>query len=364
MNEIQVTVQQTPGTVKWNFKELKESLEKELSIYETTQYDDNSVKDARGDLAYLRSLRKAVEEKRKDIKSKCLEPYEEIERQAKELVELIDKPIGVINEKVQEYETRRKKQVRKEIYAYMQEAFSKIPEDIRERAMESSYDTKWENVSTTKKTWKEAIGGKAEAFMNDLSVIQAVDEEFLEDAIAAYKRRFVLADAMSKVQEMKRQKERILEAERRRKIQEEENRRRQEAQKEAERKAAEEKSTKQDPEGKKSMSQDELNRIAAQTLANLMGPNMELRDRDGNLVEKSEDQTGQKIVSGAETFDGNPLLASQIGKAIEQTEREAFQRAVGSAIKPEQTIRIIGSPEQYQKVLQYIKFIGADYEEV
>lgn len=33
-------------------------------------------------------------------------------------------------------------------------------------------------------------------------------------------------------------------------------------------------------------------------------------------------------------------------------------------LKPSQTIRITGSPEDYQKVIEYIKAMGIDYEEV
>ena len=365
MNEIQVIIQQTPGTVKWNFDEMKAALGSEMQAFETTEYTDDTVGKAKKDIAYLRKLRTSVEDRRKGVKEKCLEPYKKIEEQAKELIDLIDKPIEVINRKVQEYETRRKKAVRKEIYEFMAMKYDFIPEDIRDKAMELSYNPKWENVSTSKKTWKDAIQEKADAYASDLAVIQGVEEEFRCDAENAYKSRLVLSDAMSKVQELKKQKERFLEAEQRRKEQEEENRRRREEEREAKRKADAERAAKHGSGEKTSMNQDDLNRMAAQTLADLLGPNMELRDRSGNLVGKSAKATDQESTSEMEIYDGNPLPSSQIGRAIEQIEREAFQTAAGSFEgKPEQTIRIIGSPEQYQKILQYIKFIGADYEEV
>ena len=77
---------------------------------------------------------------------------------------------------------------------------------------------------------------------------------------------------------------------------------------------------------------------------------------------------------------------SDIGRTIDSIEREAFARATASTPiqesiaelapepvrdpeipfdpKPSQTIRITGSPEDYQKVIEYIKAMGIDYEEV
>ena len=82
----------------------------------------------------------------------------------------------------------------------------------------------------------------------------------------------------------------------------------------------------------------------------------------------------------------HPEPQSDIGRAIDSIEREAFVRATASAPiqtpiiepapepvqdpeipfdpKPSQTIRITGSPEDYQKVIEYIKAMGIDYEEV
>ena len=43
MKELQVTVQQTPGVVQWNFDELKAQLQEEMSTYETAVYKDDNI---------------------------------------------------------------------------------------------------------------------------------------------------------------------------------------------------------------------------------------------------------------------------------------------------------------------------------
>ena len=49
-----------------------------------------------------------MDARRIEIKKKCLEPYDVIEEQARELKALIGEPIRLISEKVDDYEDRRK----------------------------------------------------------------------------------------------------------------------------------------------------------------------------------------------------------------------------------------------------------------
>ena len=86
MNEISVNVKQEPGKVTWNFEEIKTNLEAALAEYTSMVYDDDSIKSAKTDVATLRALAKTIEDRRKGVKEKCLEPYGVIEKQAKELV--------------------------------------------------------------------------------------------------------------------------------------------------------------------------------------------------------------------------------------------------------------------------------------
>ena len=142
--EFEVVVNQVPGSITWNFEELKQNVSDKLSVYRNMQYSDDNIADAKKDLATLRKLSQAVNDKKIDIKKECLEPYENIEKQAKELIALIDEPIGVISDQIQEYETRRKEAARKAIYEYMGKAFEEFDEVIKSKASEAVYDTRWE----------------------------------------------------------------------------------------------------------------------------------------------------------------------------------------------------------------------------
>lgn len=292
MNELKVKVQQTPGTVTWNYEDLKKAITNALEVYKTTEYDDSNIGQAKKDRAMLNNLSKSVNARKIEIKKKCLEPYELIETQAKELMAIIQEPIAVIDERLTEYETARRKKARAAILEYMQKAFEGIEQQIADKAKNALYDDRWENATAKKSEWQTAIDARADAIRSDLQVLAGIEEKFRSYAMDAYRPNLRLADAMQKVQELRAQEAAILKRQ-----QEEERRRRQE----------------------------------------------ELAKREAELVAQNQQEEATQTSGYPE-----PVQDPEI----------PFDP------KLSQTIRITGSPEDYQKVIEYIKAMGIDYEEV
>lgn len=323
MNELKVKVQQTPGTVTWNYEDLKKAITNALEVYKTTEYDDSNIGQAKKDRAMLNNLSKSVNARKIEIKKKCLEPYELIETQAKELMAIIQEPIAVIDERLTEYETARRKKARAVILEYMQKAFEGIEQQIADKAKNALYDDRWENATAKKSEWQTAIDARADAIRSDLQVLAGIEEKFRSYAMDAYRPNLRLADAMQKVQELRAQEAAIL------KRQQEEE---------------------------------------------------ELAKREAELAAQNQ----QEEVAQTSGYPERPQ--TDIGRTIDNIEREAFASATASAPiqtpiiepapepvqepeipfdpKPSQTVRITGSPEDYQKVIEYIKAMGIDYEEV
>jgi hypothetical protein len=214
MEEIGVIVEQQIGSISWNYEDIKNKLKQELEVYKKTVYTDETIKTAKNDVASLRKLAKDIEDRRKEVKVKCLEPYNMIESQAKELVSLIDEPIKAINSQVEDYEKRRKEAVRKEIEAFWQKESASLPEDLRQKAHDSIYDTRWENATTTKKTWKEGIQKGIQGINIDMETIHNLNSDFEEDMMAVYKKTLSLQEAISKMTVLNEQRERVKEIER------------------------------------------------------------------------------------------------------------------------------------------------------
>lgn len=214
--KLEVIVQQEVGVINWNFEQLKAAVADKMKEYEVKVYTDETVPAAKADVATLRKLKKSVSDKRIEIKKKCLEPYEVIEAQAAELTALLDKPIEKIAGQIDEYEAKRREKVKAEILAYMRVRFGNFAEDISKKLQFKVYDPKWENATSTKKAWKDAIDKAADDTANDFAVLGELEEEFRDAALKEYGLNLSLSDTMIKVGEMRKQKEIILAKERER----------------------------------------------------------------------------------------------------------------------------------------------------
>ena len=115
MNELQINVTLNSGSIVTNTEELKEQLSAKMAEYENVVFTEESKGIVKAELAGLRKLREAVESRRKEIKTKCMIPYNEFEKEVKELTAIIDKPIQLIDGQLKEMEVervRRKKEAR------------------------------------------------------------------------------------------------------------------------------------------------------------------------------------------------------------------------------------------------------------
>lgn len=303
MNDISVVVNQEVGKVTWNFEEIKKSLEDSVAIYKGMIYTDDTIKTAKTDVAELRALAKAIEDRRKEVKEKCLEPYNIIEKQAKELVALVNKPIEAINIQVQDYESRRKEAVRAKIDAYWKQKCVVLPESIWDAAHSKIYDSRWENATATQKSWKEGIDNGVAEIQGAIETIKSFNSEFEEDMLNSFYADLSLQNAIQKINSLKAQKERILEMERQR----------------------------QEREAKLAEQQAQPEAPVPQT-----EPTQNLRQAD----------TPQNTVPEHEN------IPQPVNKP------EMVQE------KPGIVLRIVGSEQQLAKIKDYIKFTGASWEEV
>ena len=349
MNEISVVVNQEPGKISWNFAEIKKRLEEELTVYQNTAYTDDTIKTAKGDVADLRKLAKAIEDRRKEVKEKCLEPYTLIETQAKELTDLIEKPIQAINDQVKDYEKRRKEKARAEINAYWTQKAAELPEDIREKAKKAIYDERWENATATKKSWREGIENGIQKILDEIGTIKSFASEFEEDMLTVYKVDLSLQKAIQKMNELNAQKERILEQERKRREAEEAERKRQEEERQRREELAKQKAQEeqQRPETPKNPGDQSFHRGGIPT---------------GKILQP---QTEAKM--GYTETPANSGLSGGIAPHPDKLANVSHNQEPETKAYPNgkmRTVRILGTEEQITKILNYIRFTGATYEEV
>ena len=339
MNEISVVVQQEPGKISWNFDEIKQALEDGLEVYQTTAYTDATIKTAKSDVATLRKLSAAIKERQREVKNKCLEPYADIESQAKELIDLIEKPIKAINDQVQDYERRRKEAARKEIMDYWNKKSESLSEDIREKVRIAIYDERWENATATKKSWREGIENGIQKILDEIATIKSFASEFEEDMMTVYKADLSLQKAIAKMNELKAQQERILEMERKKR--EAEQRRKEEEERQAQQAALKQQN--------ESQGITPLSRVSPARAAGMP-----------TSVQQETSKVEQPQNAGNIAIPTVNIPRREEPTKVVQPEPQTKAYPGGKVVR----LLITGTPEQITKIQNYIRFAGATYQEV
>ena len=90
MEELTVITEEQAGTIALtNFETLKAALAANLEKYRNTEYTEGALDLVKQDKKALRSLKKALDDRRKEIKNMWMEPYQQFEAQIKELMAMI-----------------------------------------------------------------------------------------------------------------------------------------------------------------------------------------------------------------------------------------------------------------------------------
>ena len=230
MQEINLLVEQKNGSIETNFEDIKAALAAGLEEYKGMVFTAESQPEAKKTVASLRKLKKAMNDRRIEIKKKFMEPYTNFEAQVKELDKLIDEPIDFISGQIEEFERRRveaKKAMICEIYTGIMAEHGTVMEYL---PLDRIYDSRWENSTTTQKAITEAITAHVEHVEKDLDTIRAMESEFEDKGLAKYKATLELSDAITAMNQYQKQKEEIL----RRQAEEEQRKAEEEARKAAE----------------------------------------------------------------------------------------------------------------------------------
>ncbi len=308
MDEIMVVLTQEPGKLSWNYEEVKAFLAAEMEKYKGIVYDDDTIKTAKGDRAFLNKLSKQIDAKRKEAKERCLEPYQKIEDQATELKSLIEGPVQEIDAQVKAYETRRQEAVKEEIGKYFDEKYTEagLPVDIRKKVVFKIWDPKWLNATVSKKAWKEGVENGIASVKKDIEAIESFESEFESDMKATFAANLSLQEAIRRMNDLNRQKERILEMERQKQEVAERERIRREQEAEAAR----------------------------------------IRKENAQKIEENVQPTPESA-RPMENID-------QVEKAQEKASEAEKQAGT--------LVRIFANDEQLKKILGFVKYAGADYK--
>lgn len=194
--ELKMQDVQFPKVIEFNFKELKQEITEKAALYKNMVYTDDTIKEAKVDKATLNKFIKVLEDKRKDVKKECLQPYEEFEKQIKELVAIVDEPVKLIDQQVKSYEEKKKADKLEKIKEFWESTTH--PDWLTCKAI---FDQKWLNATTSMKKIHEAITERLEQVALDLNTLESLPE-FAFEAVETYKNTLDVNKAIAEGQRL------------------------------------------------------------------------------------------------------------------------------------------------------------------
>lgn len=229
MQNLELSVTQQMGVITGNFDAIKAQLESEMSEYKGKTFTEETKKKAKEDLADLRKLKKNVNARKLEVKKDYMKPYDDFEEKVKELICVIDEPIGLIDGQVKEFEEKRIIERKAAIEDLYDET---VEEELRDYIpLERIYGDKWTNATTTMKSIREEINLKVMQTRQDITTIKAMKSEKEEEALHLYMNNNNLAHSIQFLTRCEQEKAEIL----KRREKEEQERRERELEAERER---------------------------------------------------------------------------------------------------------------------------------
>lgn len=184
MEELNVVVEQTPGVIKCNLSEIKEALKLQMTAYTSLEITEDKIKIAKSDLATLRKIRTAVDDRRKEIKKAFSEPYDVFEQEVKEVLAVIDEPIGMIDKKLKEFDAARAAEKLNHVKELYSENIGELEEYL---PFDKIFNKKWLNATVNDKEIVYDISEHKTKVMSDLDILHGLGSEIEEEIIKVYK---------------------------------------------------------------------------------------------------------------------------------------------------------------------------------
>lgn len=312
MEEVRAVIVQQEGTVSCNFEEVEGYIKERLKEYDGAIFTEESKGYAKKELAKLRAEKKELNDNLRDAKKKYMAPWYAFEPKAKELINLFDEPITLIDGQVKAFEEDRIAQKKALIEAIYTELVGDLADII---PLERIYNPKWENATMKEKAIREEVLAQATAARIALDTIHGMHSDAETKALDVFKQTLSLPEAISCINAYEAQKAEILRKEQERKREEELKRiRREEREKlEAERKVLEER---------------EAQRRAAEEA--LEAQRRQLEEEKQAAVEQARETGAQEVIENLtpDTEEDTQLYEYRV--ALSKKGKEAFEMYLDS----------------------------------
>lgn len=226
--------------IEWNREEF-EGWMQELSV----RYADAAIitpddlKASKADRAELNKIKKAINDRRIEVKKAVMEPYEAFEKELSDATASIDEIAEAIDRTIKNYETAEKQEKKERIRKLFESEVKKPfyaeidPSELEFLTFERVFDPKWLNASCRMTRAEKELNEKLNKIEEDLHSILTMETEpaYRAGALKEYKRTLDLGAALKLHADLAAMAQKEKEEQRRREEEAAEKRRREEMEK-------------------------------------------------------------------------------------------------------------------------------------
>jgi len=363
-NELEIKVKQELGIIDFNFSEIKDNLTGMMELYKDAKFTEETSATAKKEAATLKKIKKALSDRRIEVKKEFMKPCDDFETKVKELTALIDEPIELIDKQVQVFEEKKKAEKKLKIQDTYNELIGEVGEYL---PFSKIYDSKWENVSVSMKSIKEEIDQVVSSVDMAVNTIKGMNSEVVPKALEMYKQNLSLADAISYINKHEQMKAEILAKEERKRKEEEERKR-----------ITEENRIKE--QERQRVIEDERKRVAEE---NRIRDEERKKIAEEERIREDERRKAEEKLRVVEVVIATPI--KEVAPALDTVEEESFDEPFSSedisdepftveATEAESelpfvteneiraTFTVIGTDDEMEQVEMYLDSIGLLYE--
>lgn len=193
--------------IDWNKQEFLELIQSAMERYKGVTFTEDQVKEAKEERARLNALKKAIADRRIQIKKAVLAPYTQFETEVGEVTALIDEPIAEIDRQIKAFEEKQKEQKRETLRKHFEGIVADLSGIL---TFEQVFDKRYLNATVTLAKAKRDITDKVKRVREDLKTVESVEEEYRPIVRDVYQKTLDIGKAMSemyRLKELKRQEE-------------------------------------------------------------------------------------------------------------------------------------------------------------
>lgn len=182
-----------PPQISFNFEEIRAELAQKLQVYQNMVVTESGVKEAKADRANLNKFKSALAESRKAVKSQWNQPLSDFEDKMKELEQMVDAPISVIDRQVKAFEEIKKQEKRQSIEAFFEDNIGDLEEIL---PLQKIWNDRWLNVTYPMKDIEQEIISRMRKTHNDIGIIVAMQLPCTEQMLSTYLDTLDMSKAM------------------------------------------------------------------------------------------------------------------------------------------------------------------------